>query len=125
MKLSVGYQYNEDRPFADVIRDYAPHIESVYFPWIDTASGRSKLSGFDGYFDYNLQEALVRDLEEIKGLGIGLNLLFNANCYGADAMSKNLEGRVCSIEALERGQSVEITLAGGVAHAEVSSVEKR
>ena len=88
-KLSVGYQYNEERSFADVIRDYADSIESVYFPWIDTASGRSKLSGFDGYFDYNLQEGLVRDLEAIKALGVKLNLLFNANCYGADAMSKN------------------------------------
>ena len=96
-KLSVGYQYNEDRLFASVIEDYAESIESVYFPWIDTASGRSKLSGFDGYFDYNLQEGLVRDLEAIKALGIKLQLLFNANCYGADAMSKNLEGRVCSI----------------------------
>ena len=97
LKFSVGYQYNEDRPFADVICDYADRIETVYFPWVDMASGRSMLGGFDGYFDYGLQEALVEDLTRIRDLGIRLKLLFNANCYGEDAMSKVLEGRVCSI----------------------------
>ena len=97
LKFSVGYQYNEERPFADVISGYADRIETVYFPWVDTASGRSMIGGFDGYFDYGLQEKMVEDLYAIKALGIQLNLLFNANCYGEDAMSKTLEGRVCSI----------------------------
>lgn len=97
LKFSVGYQYNEDRPFAHMISSYAEHIDTVYFPWVDTASGRSMIGGFDGYFDYGLQERMVEELSAIKGMGIKLNLLFNANCYGEDAMSKALEGKVCSI----------------------------
>lgn len=96
-KLSVGYQYREERPFSRVIEDYADRIESVYFPWVDMPTGRSMIAGFDGYYDYGLQEALVKDLESIRKMGIGLNLLFNANCYGADAMSQVLRGRVCSV----------------------------
>jgi hypothetical protein len=76
LKFSVGYQYNEERPFSDVICDYADRIESVYFPWVDTASGRSMIGGFDGYFDYGLQENLVEDLKRIKAMGVKLNLLF-------------------------------------------------
>lgn len=97
LKFSVGYQYNEQRSFSEVICDYADRIDTVYFPWVDTASGRSMIGGFDGYFDYGLQDALVEDLKRIKALGVKLNLLFNANCYGEDAMSKVLEGKVCSI----------------------------
>lgn len=97
LKLSVGYQYNEERPFSDVICDYTDHIEAVYFPWVNFASGRSMLAGFDGYYDYGLQDAMVKDLERIKKMGIKLNLLFNANCYGEDAMSQVLRGRVCSV----------------------------
>lgn len=96
-KLSVGYQYREERPFSRVIEDYADRIESVYFPWVDMPTGRSMIAGFDGYYDYSLQETLVKDLESIKKMGIGLNLLFNANCYGEDAMSQVLRGRVCSV----------------------------
>ncbi len=96
-KLSVGYQYREEQPFSRVIEDYADRIESVYFPWVDMPTGRSMIAGFDGYYDYGLQKALMKDLECIKEMGISLNLLFNANCYGEDAMSQVLRGRVCSV----------------------------
>ena len=97
LKLSVGYQYNEEKPFSQVICGYKESIESVYFPWVDMPSGRSMIAGFDGYYDYGLQEALLADLAKIKEMGIRLNLLFNANCYGEDAMSEVLRGRVCSV----------------------------
>ena len=97
LKLSVGYQYREEQPFSQVIEGYANSIESVYFPWVDMPSGRSMIAGFDGYYDYGLQQALLQDLESIQKMGIGLNLLFNANCYGEDAMSQVLRGRVCSV----------------------------
>ena len=72
LKFSVGYQYNEERPYADIISGYADRIETVYFPWVDTASGRSMIGGFDGYFDYGLQEKMVEDLAAIKAMGIKL-----------------------------------------------------
>ena len=97
LKLSVGYQDSERFLFSDIVKTYSSAIEEVYFAWIGEKSGRSPLGGYDGYFDYTLQERLVSELKKIRGLGIRLDLLFNANCYGEDAMSEVLRGRVLSI----------------------------
>ena len=67
LKLSVGYQYNEDAiPFSRIVENYKESISEVYFAWIDHASGRSKLSGFDGYFDYGLQDIMIKELRKIN-----------------------------------------------------------
>ncbi len=97
LKFSVGYQCLERDSFADIVRCYARGIEEVYFAWTDAASGRSMIGGYDGYFDYGLQKRLSEELAAIKSLGIRLNLLFNANCYGEEAISRVLEGRVRSV----------------------------
>ena len=97
LKLSVGYQYSEKFCFSKIVSDYAQNIEEVYFPWVDTASGRSVIGGYDGYFDYGLQNILLNELKKIRALGIKLDLLFNANCYGEEAMSEVLRGKVYSI----------------------------
>ena len=97
LKLSVGYQFSENLPFSSIVKSYAEHIEEVYFAWTDMPSGRSVIGGYDGYFDYNLQNILVEELKAIKQMGIKLNLLFNANCYGEDSMSQVLKGKVYSI----------------------------
>lgn len=97
LKLSVGYQYSEKFSFSKIVSDYAQSIEEVYFPWVDAASGRSMIGGYDGYFDYGLQNILIGELKKIKELGIKLDLLYNANCYGEDAMSEVLRGKVYSV----------------------------
>lgn len=97
LKFSVGYQYNEDMPFSKIVSNYSAFVDEVYFPWIDLPSGRSIISGYDGYFDYGLQDKLLKDLKAFKDMGIKLDLLFNANCYGEEAMSEVLRGRVYSI----------------------------
>ena len=55
----MGYQYNEEKPFSEVISGYNARIESVYFPWVDLPRDRSMIAGFDSYYDYGLQEALT------------------------------------------------------------------
>ena len=97
LKLSVGYQFNDTMPFSSIVKCYAEYIEEVYFAWTDMPSGRSVIGGYDGYFDYDLQNILIKELKAIKQLGIKLNLLFNANCYGEDSMSQVLKGKVCNI----------------------------
>ena len=97
LKLSVGYQYSEKFCFSKIVSDYAKSIEEVYFPWVDTASGRSVIGGYDGYFDYGLQNILLEELKKIKAMGIKLDLLFNANCYGEGAMSEVLRGKIYSV----------------------------
>ena len=97
LKFSVGYQFCEDTPFSSIVKQYAHGIEEVYFPWTDMATGRSLLSGYDGYTDYHLQNQLIQELQQIKACGVELNLLFNANCYGDDAISRALLGKICAI----------------------------
>ena len=97
LKLSVGYQYNENYSFSSIVKNYADSIEEVYFSWVNCPGGRSALGGYDGYFDYDLQNIMTEELKRIKSMGIGLDLLFNANCYGEDAMSQVLRGKVYSV----------------------------
>lgn len=97
LKLSVGYQYMENISFSSIVQSYRDSIEEVYYAWFDSPSGRSVLSGYDGYFDYGLQNIMTEELKTIKKLGIKTNLLFNANCYGEEAMSEVLRGKVYSI----------------------------
>ena len=97
LKLSVGYQHSDKFLFSDIVRSYADSIEEVYFSWVDCASGRSMIGGYDGYFDYGLQNTLLDELKKIKNMRIKSDLLFNANCYGEASMSETLKGRVYSI----------------------------
>ena len=110
LKFSVGYQYNEAMPFSDIVSRYSDSIEEVYFPWIGMPSGRSIISGYDGYTDYSLQDKLLNELKQFKDMGIKLDMLFNANCYGEEAMSKVLRGKVYSAidYILENGIRIDV-----------------
>lgn len=122
MKYAVGYQLSEEyeQEFIDIVRTYKDHISEVYFPWIDNSTGRGSLADDKGYFDWTVQNKLVSDLREIKKMNIKLDLLFNGNCYGEDAISMNLANHVSSIiDYLDyEGCSVEIitTTSPMIAH---------
>lgn len=102
MRFAVGYQMAEDgeEPFLDLVSDYRAHVAEVYFPWLGMASGRSALSVRRGYVDWQAQETLEQDLAALRGMGIRLDLLLNANCYGGRAVSQHLQNEVASV--LER-----------------------
>lgn len=92
MQFSVGYRplHYRDETFAEIVREYRGHIGEVYFAWPGEASGRSPL----------LEDEIpliTRDLERIGALGVRLNLLFNASCYGEYALSRELEHHVLSL----------------------------
>lgn len=98
MKFAVGYQIPENNEtMPDIIKDYKEHISELYFSWIGSSSGRAVLGNQLGAFDWTLQERLESELREIKQLGVKLDLLFNANCYGGRAVSISLENEVMSI----------------------------
>ena len=99
MDLAAGYQHFADgAPFAEIALRH-PSVKEVYFPWVDEPSGRPKLGYEEEDDKEELTLALRRDLTRLREAGVRLDLLLNANCYGAEAMSRNLEGRVIDIIA--------------------------
>ena len=101
MKFAVGYQLSEENEesFTEIVRDFREDVEEVYFPWLDIPSGRSPMTMRDGVVDWNSQRKLEEELKNFKKMGIKLDLLLNANCYGKDSLSQHLRNLVCSIVA--------------------------
>jgi collagenase-like PrtC family protease len=99
MKFAVGYQLadEDEKSFADVVGRYREHIEELYFPWLDIPTGRSPLTTPAESRDGDVQRRLERELREIKEMGIKLNLLLNANCYGRDSLSRHFRDRIHSV----------------------------
>ena len=95
--LAAGYQHFADgAPFAEIALRH-PSVKEVYFPWVGEPSGRPML-GFEEEDDpEELEAALKRDLVRLRASGVRLDLLLNANCYGAEAMSVALEKRIAAI----------------------------
>lgn len=77
MQFAVGYQPREDWIEAIVAR--AASVHEVYFAYGTTPSGRKGVADVARQLD---------DLGQIADAGIGLNILYNANCYGARAQSR-------------------------------------
>ncbi len=86
MKYIIGYQANDG--FIDSIIENKEHIREVYFSWGDMPNGRASIVTADGVTAFEKQQKMCADLERISSEGIELNLLLNANCYGADSQSR-------------------------------------
>lgn len=101
MKFAVGYQLPEDdeEPLVEVVRDFREQIDEVYFPWLDMPSGRSPMSSMEGAVDWQAQARLESDLRAFKDMGVKLDLLLNASCYGRLGFSQHLANLVRSIVA--------------------------
>ncbi len=99
MKYSVGFQLydNGEEPFSKIVEAYKMHISEVFFAWQDIQTGRSAIATRNGFTDWTSQHRLEEELRAIKALGIKLDLLFNANCYGEYAISEKLENSVVSL----------------------------
>ncbi|OQW96986.1 MAG: hypothetical protein BWK74_07310 [Desulfobacteraceae bacterium A6] len=101
MKFALGYQLPEEgeEPFVEIVKDFRESVEEVYFPWLDMPSGRSPMTRRDGFVEWDAQQRLEEDLKEIKAMGIKIDLLLNANCYGKDSLSLHFKNLICSIIA--------------------------
>lgn len=99
MKYSVGFQLYEqgDEPFSQVVRAYRDSVSEVFFPWQDLPTGRSGIATLHGYTDWTAQRRTEEELRAIKAMGVKLDLLFNANCYGGLALSEKLANTVVSV----------------------------
>lgn len=99
MRFAVGYQLADpdEAPFSTLVQRYRDQIGEVYFPWGDLPSGRAALTRRRGYTDWTGQARLEEDLLALREMGLNLDLLFNANCYGGEAVSVSLQNQVISI----------------------------
>lgn len=95
MKFAIGYQHMEDGgPFSEIVADCRGCVGEVYFPWAGQASGRPPLGHAPDENPDEVRQALEEELQALHALGVKLDLLFNANCYGARAVSVSLESEV-------------------------------
>ena len=97
--LSIGYTIPGEGQlsFVELVKRYQNHIGEVYFAFPGAASGRSPLGEETGFVDYDAVYQLVEDLSGIAAMGVKLHLLFNAACYGEDALSVAHRNQVYSI----------------------------
>ncbi len=93
MKYTVGLQYANDR-FLDCIIENKEHIHEVYFAWGDFPNGRSNQLQNAHFTPWELQQRQIQCLAALSAAGIKLNLLFNANCYGAESQSRAFFERI-------------------------------
>lgn len=98
MKFAIGYQVpaNGER-FSAIVEDYRDRVAEVYFPWPGMPSGRQALGYGPEGTDFFAREELAEELQTIRRLGVKLDLLFNANCYGDYAVSARFESEIVSV----------------------------
>ena len=111
LTYSVGYQYpgEDGERFPEIVADYADSISEVYFAPGNMPSARTPAADASG-FDADAAGAILsEDLVVLRGLGVRLGLLFNANCHGGAAVSRTLERRVC--ECVDRHEPDSVTTA--------------
>ena len=93
-QLAVGYQAAENTElFSEIVSDYKESVGEIYFSWGMTPSGRPGVP----LTDWELQERMEYELGALRSQGFKLDLLFNGNCYGADAISEHLAAEYCGI----------------------------
>ncbi len=93
-KFAIGYDRVDGKSFTAMIEPYLSTIKEVYFSWPGLISGRALKD------DKNLdreKEILLADLIWCRNHRVGLDLLFNANCYGENAFGEKLRYQVYDI----------------------------
>ncbi len=108
MKFAVGYQQPDNgEAFSALTADYASDLAEVYFAWPGSASGRTAWDRSGGAVDWAAQQRLEEDLAAIRGQGLKLDLLLNANCYGERAISRSLENEIGSLLSYLRDRGID------------------
>lgn len=90
MKFSIGYRVQNGDALVNEIINKKDNIFEVYCSWGTFPSGRNDQTRSEGLTPWEAQAKQISDLEKIAKAGVKLNLLFNANCYGERAQSRQL-----------------------------------
>ena len=83
-RFAFGYYFEKRSKltFRDLVEEYAPFLQEVYFPWPGLLSARELEQDITP-----LRKALVDDLKFCRAKGLELDLLVNATCYGDTALT--------------------------------------
>ena len=103
MKFSVGLQYENPRFLEEILRD-RDVIDEVYFSWGDMASGRGRAGVKSELPPWEAMDRQREVLRLLADAGIRMNLLFNAECYGAQSLSRDFFDRVGTVTDCVRTQ---------------------
>lgn len=88
MRYLIGYQPADELDSTyELCRDFNDAVSGVYFSLPGAPSARAVL-------DVSLREETLEELRAIRSLGKRLVMLYNANCYGAQAMSGEFQKRI-------------------------------
>jgi len=121
IKYSVGYQLcpPEAESFPEIVSAYRESISEVFFAWPEMPSGRGDVLVHSGDVQ-DVQQRMEMELREIKKMGVKLDLLFNANCYGAESLSEKLADKVRSViehlDSIDCGVDIVTTTSLAIAH---------
>lgn len=88
MRFSVGYQRRAGDDLMEEILRWRDRVYEVYFSFGGVPNGRGSIAGDDDLLPHEAQARQLADLRRIADAGIPLNILYNGNCYGADAESR-------------------------------------
>lgn len=88
MLFSVGYQPDPRDALTDAIIRHKKDIYEVYFAFGNYPNGRSTPTQSENLLPHEVTAKQLTDLARIAKAGIPLNILFNGNCYGKDAQSR-------------------------------------
>lgn len=97
--FSIGFRVmpDESEPFSQIVSDYRDCITEVYFAWPGEPSGRSPVA-------IRHKALFEEEIKRIAALGVRLNLILNAACYGSKALTRdlaeNVEAQVGKVESL-------------------------
>ena len=90
MKFSIGYRVQSDNSLVNEIINRKDSVYEVYCSWGAFPSGRNDQTRSEGLTPWEAQAKQIADLDLLAKAGLKLNLLFNANCYGERAQSRQL-----------------------------------
>ncbi len=89
-KFNVGLPIDPKSGFIEKIVEYKDCISEVYFSWGSFPGGRHAQTLAENSYPWEAEAKLIETLRYLSGEGLRFNLLFNANCYGAESLSRAL-----------------------------------
>ncbi len=92
VRFSVGYQLpGGGESLVEVIRDHREAVAECYFALPGDPSGRGALGVAAGELDNEAVTVFWNELQAIAAMGVRTVLLYNASCYGKEAVSTAFE----------------------------------